>query len=236
MAALDPSTTLLPNDSDDLQEARDVELRNVLRMKLVLQELRRLKLGPNKSPEIREALKRISIGEFVRLGEGPGQDNLLDFPDFSGLPALSYTDRKAVRSQLSVQLKANLQPLADMGDKIRQEFPDAFASHSGGLSADQREILKLEQEHRASVEQLVELLARKGELLQEAVELKLGSQLANELKLQQAQAQLVQTKVELLRGCFVHHAATRTDHSVKAHKVVEAHLDELLSAKNPSKN
>lgn len=126
-----------------------------------------------------------------------------------------------------------MQPIVDLGEKIRQEFPDAFAREAD-LSADQEEIMKLEEEHRSSLEKLVDLQERKCLLLKGVADLKLGPQLSNELKLQQAQAQLVQTKAELLRGFFVHQAATITDHSVKAHKEVEAHLEELLASKNIS--
>jgi len=143
---------------------------------------------------------------------------------------LNYTDRKTVRTKLSAQLRTTLQPIAELCDRIREEFPDAFGQEAD-LSCDQKEILRLEEEHRSGLEKLVALLTRKCTLLKETAELKLGPQLANELKLQQAQAQLVQTKAELLRGFFVHEAASRTEHSVKAHKEVEAHLDELLAAK-----
>ncbi|KAH8413322.1 hypothetical protein KR009_010017 [Drosophila setifemur] len=233
----DPSATLLPSDSEDLREARNVELKKVLRMKIVLDELRRLDLGRSQSPEIKRALKLISIGDYVRLGEssasGAGLEHLLDLQDCTTLPPLSYTDSKAVRSKLSAQLRTKLQPIADLGDKIREEFPDAFVGDAD-LSADQKEIIKLEEEHRSSLEKLVDLLGRKCSLLKDVADLKLGPQLANELKYKQAQAQIVQTKAELLRGLFVHQAATRTEHSVKAHKEVEAHLDELLAAKNPT--
>ncbi|KAH8324584.1 hypothetical protein KR074_011911 [Drosophila pseudoananassae] len=233
MDNLDPSTTLLPTDSNDLKDTREHHLKNVLKMKLVLEELRRLDLGSQQSPEIKRALKLISIGDYVRLGETHGQEHLLDLQVFNNFPPLNYTDRKAVRTRLSAQLRNNLQPIVELGEKIRQEFPDAF-TRDADLSADQEEIMKLEEEHRNSLEQLVDLQERKCLLLKGVADLKLGPQLSKELKLQQAQAQLVQTKAELLRGFFVHQAATITDHSVKAHKEVETQLDELLASKNIS--
>ncbi|EDW45866.1 GM26683 [Drosophila sechellia] len=214
----DPSATLLPGQSEDLRQARDAELKKVLKLKLVLDELRRLDVGSNPSEEIKRALKLVSIGSYTRLGEmeGAGQEQVLGLPSGSSFPPLNYTDRKTVRTKLSAQLRATLQPIAEV---------------EADLSCDQKEILRLEEEHRSGLEKLVALLTRKCTLLKETAELKLGPQLANELKLQQAQAQLVQTKAELLRGFFVHEAACRTEHSVKAHKEVEAHLDELLAAK-----
>ncbi|XP_032573119.1 augmin complex subunit dgt2 [Drosophila sechellia] len=228
----DPSATLLPGQSEDLRQARDAELKKVLKLKLVLDELRRLDVGSNPSEEIKRALKLVSIGSYTRLGEmeGAGQEQVLGLPSGSSFPPLNYTDRKTVRTKLSAQLRATLQPIAEVCDRIREEFPDAFGQEAD-LSCDQKEILRLEEEHRSGLEKLVALLTRKCTLLKETAELKLGPQLANELKLQQAQAQLVQTKAELLRGFFVHEAACRTEHSVKAHKEVEAHLDELLAAK-----
>ncbi|XP_017115791.1 augmin complex subunit dgt2 [Drosophila elegans] len=228
----DPSATLLPGESEDLRDARNAELKKVLKLKLVLDELRRLDLGPNPSAEIKRTLKLVSIGNYARLGEleGSGQEQVLGLPHASSFPPLSYTDRKTVRTKLSAQLRATLQPIAELGDKMREEFPDAF-DQEADLSSDQKEILRLEEEHRSGLKQLVELLGRKCSLLKDTAELKLGPQLANELKLQEAQAQLVQTKAEILRGFFVHEAASRTEYSVKAHKEVEAHLDELLAAK-----
>jgi len=75
----DPSTTLLPGESDDLREARDAELKKVLKLKLVLDELRRLDLGPKQSAEIKRALKLVSIGNYARLGEieSGGQEQVL---------------------------------------------------------------------------------------------------------------------------------------------------------------
>lgn len=65
----DPSATLLPEHSEDLRLARDAELKKVLKLKLVLDELRRLDVGPNPSDEIKRALKLVSIGSYARLGE-----------------------------------------------------------------------------------------------------------------------------------------------------------------------
>ncbi|XP_017065476.1 augmin complex subunit dgt2 [Drosophila eugracilis] len=228
----DPSTTLLPGESEDLREARDTELKKVLKLKLVLDELRRMDLGPDQSPDIKRVLKLISFGSYARLGdiEGGSQNQVLGLQSANTFPPLSYTDRKTVRSKLFAQLRSTLQPIAELSDRMHDEFPVAFGQEPD-LSDDQKEILRLEEEHRSGLEKLVSLLRRKCTLLKETAELKLGSQLANELKLQQAQAQLVQTKAELLRCFIVHEAASRTENSVKAHKEVEAHLDKLLAAK-----
>ncbi|KAH8249484.1 hypothetical protein KR032_009940 [Drosophila birchii] len=229
----DPSTTILPSDSEDLREARDIELKTVLRLKLVLTELRRGNLGRDLSLQTKNVLKLVSIGDYIRLGENDGgQEQVLGLQDASSFPPLSYVDRKTVRDKLFSQLRATLQPIAELGDKMRKEFPDDCAAREIELSADQKEILQLEEEQSRGLEQLVELVWRKCALLRDAAEHKLGPQQANELKLQQAQMQLVQAKAELLRGFIAHEAISRTEHSVKAHKEVEAHLDELLAAKN----
>jgi len=62
----------------------------------------------------------------------------------SSFPALSYTDSKTVRTKLSAQLRSTLQPIAELGDKMREEFPDAFGGLDADLSDDQKEILRLE--------------------------------------------------------------------------------------------
>ncbi|KAH8281660.1 hypothetical protein KR054_002055 [Drosophila jambulina] len=228
----DPSITILASDSEDLREARNIELRAVLKLKLVLFELRRLNLGRDQSLQTKNVLKLVSIGDYMRLGENEGgQENVLALQDASSFPPLSYIDRKTVRDKLFSQLRVTLQPIAELGDKMRDEFPDDFIQETE-LTADQKGILKLEEEHRSGLEQLVELVWRKCSLLRDVAELKLGPQVANELKLKLAQMQLVQTKAELLRGFIAHEAVSRTEHSLKAHKEVEAHLDELLAAKN----
>ncbi|KAH8260810.1 hypothetical protein KR038_001162 [Drosophila bunnanda] len=230
----DPSTTILSSDFEDLREARDIELKRVLKLKLVLAELSRMNLGRDQSLQTKNVLNFVSIGDYMRLGESEGgQEQVLGLQDASSFPPLSYVDRKTIRDKLFSQLRGSLQPIAELGDKMREEFPDDFAQEPN-LSADQKEILQLEEEHRRGLEQLVELVWNKCSLLRDAAELKLGPQLANELKLKQAQMQLVQAKAELLRGIIAHEAVSRTEHSFKAHKEVEAHLDELLAIKNAS--
>lgn len=49
------------------------------------------------------------------------------------------------------------------------------------------------------------------------------------MKVQQAQAELLQTKADLMRIYFINEIFTRADHSLEAHKVVDKYLDELLS-------
>ncbi|XP_022220905.2 augmin complex subunit dgt2 [Drosophila obscura] len=227
-----PSTTILSSDTKELLEARENELKKVLQLKLLLDGLRRLDMGKNQSPEIKRVLKLVSIGEFVRLGDSDGhQDHVLDLQDYKKIPALSYTDRKAVRTNLTAKLQAWLMPIAELGDQIREEFPEVF-SKDLELNPGQKEIIRLEVEHRASFVKKGELLSRKCALLNDAAELKMGPHLVDELLLKQASAEVTQTKAELLCSCVINEITSRSEHSVKAIKEVEAHLDELLSAKN----
>ncbi|EDW29201.1 GL18538 [Drosophila persimilis] len=221
------SSTILPTDTKELLEARESELKKVLQLKLLLDVLRRLEPA-NQSPEIKRALKLVSIGEFVRLDDS---DHVLDLQDYKIIPALSYTDRKAVRTNLTAQLQAKLLPITELGDQIREEFPEVF-SNDLELDPGQKEIIRLEVEHRTSMEKRGQLLSRKCALLNDAADLKMGTHLVNELQLKQSSANVTQTKAELLCSWFIHEIASRTEHSVKAIKEVEAHLDELLSAKN----
>ncbi|XP_034670061.1 augmin complex subunit dgt2 [Drosophila subobscura] len=227
-----PSTTIMSTDTKELLETRDNELKKVLQLKLLLDAMRRLDMGKNQSPGIKRALKLVSIGEFMRLGNDDGQqDYVLDLQEHKVVPALSYTDRKALRTSLTAKLQESLTPIAELGDQIREEFPEVF-SKDVELNPGQKEIISLEVEHRASLEKKGELLSRKCALLNDAAELKMGPHLVNELQLKQASAEVTQTKAELLCSCFMNEIASRTEHSVKAIKEVEAHLDELLSAKN----
>ncbi|XP_068150321.1 augmin complex subunit dgt2 [Drosophila tropicalis] len=220
------SATVSSTEIKNLIETRNHELKRVLKLKLLLELVRTLDLGPNPSPEIKRALKLVSIGEYIRPGEGEevNQENLAGTD-------LNYADRKALMSKFSAHLRTTLTPIADEGRKLRSEFPDTFINDCE-LSTGQKEIIRLEKEHRACLEKLVEKLSRKCKLLQTAADLKMGPHLANELKLQQAQAHLMQTKAELLRSFLTNEIATKTEHSVKAHREVEQYLDELLSLKS----
>ncbi|KAH8262945.1 hypothetical protein KR044_002283 [Drosophila immigrans] len=221
----------ISTETRDLFEARTAELRRVLKLKLILNEVRSLKLAKEeKTPEIERALKLVSVAEYIRLGDGP--ENLLDLQVGSSCPQLSYTDRKTLRTKLIANLTAKLTPIVEFGDRIRSELPDAMAL-SGveevQLTAGQQKIIDLQKEQRECLEKLVEKRQQKCELMVMAADLKMGPHFANELKVQQAQAELLHTKAELMQKYFTHNIFLRTDHSLKAHKEVEKYIDELLS-------
>lgn len=65
----DPSSSALSTETRELLKARDAELNKVLKLKLVLQEIRSLSLGQEETPEIKHALRLISVGEYMRLGD-----------------------------------------------------------------------------------------------------------------------------------------------------------------------
>lgn len=70
-----PSETILSNETQELQEARDAELNKVLKLKMLLNEVRNLNMGKDASNEIKMALKLISISEYRKLGDE--QENVL---------------------------------------------------------------------------------------------------------------------------------------------------------------
>lgn len=70
-----PSETILSNETQELLEARDAELNKVLKLKMVLNEVRNLNLGKDASNEIKMALKMISISDYRKLGDE--QENVL---------------------------------------------------------------------------------------------------------------------------------------------------------------
>jgi len=154
-----------------------------------------------------------------------------DLQDCSNCPTLSYTDRKSLRTKLTSNLRAKLTPIVELGDKIRSELPYAMTKdRDSQLSTGQQEIIKLQKEQRECLEKLVEKCRDKCTLMMTAADLKMGPHLVNELKVQQAQAELLQTKADLLRIYFINEIFSRADHSIKAHKEVDKYLDELLRA------
>ncbi|XP_064535237.1 augmin complex subunit dgt2 [Drosophila montana] len=229
MEMVDKSNTILSTETQELLEARDVELKKVLKLKLILNEIRCLNLGSQESPEIKRALKLVSVADYVRLGDDQG--HLLDLQECSRCPPLSYTDSKVVRTHLAANLRATLTPIAELGDKIRSELPYALTKDEDvELTPGQQEIIGLQKEQRACLEKLAQMSSHKCALMMKAAELKMGPHLGHELKVQQAHAQLLQTKADLLRIYFINEIFSRTDHSLKAYKEVDKYLDELLSA------
>lgn len=71
----DPSETILSNKTHELLEARETELKRVLKLKLVLNEARQLNFGKDASKEIKLAMKMLSISDYRKLGEE--QENVL---------------------------------------------------------------------------------------------------------------------------------------------------------------
>ncbi|EDV99378.1 GH13062 [Drosophila grimshawi] len=227
---MDDATKLIQcTETKKLLEAREAALTNVLKLKVVLNEVRSLKIGAE-NPEIERALKFVSVTDHIRLGEN--QNHLLGLQECSSGPPLSYTDRKVVRDKLVANLRAILPPIAQLGDKIRTELPDALRKGDDlQLTTQQEEIIRLQKEQRACLEKLSALLHQKCVLMMKAADLKMGPQLASELKLRQAQAQLKQTKAELLRSFMIDQVFSQTDNSLKAHQEVDKYLNELISQK-----
>lgn len=71
----DKSNTMMATGTQDLLEERDLELKKVLKLKLILNEIRNLNLGPEETPEIKRALKLVSVADYIRLGDD--QEHLL---------------------------------------------------------------------------------------------------------------------------------------------------------------
>lgn len=71
----DPSETILSNKTQELLEARETELKRVLKLKLVLNEVRQLNFGKDATKEIKLAMKMLSVSDYRKLGEE--QENVL---------------------------------------------------------------------------------------------------------------------------------------------------------------
>lgn len=137
---------------------------------------------------------------------------------------LNYTERKAVRQQLSEKLLANLVVIRDFGTKMRSELPELFCD----TNSPHEEILRLEIQRRSNFEQLATLRNKKCHFLKVAADLKMGPFLPNELDVAYAKARQNQTKVNVLRGYFINELLSRTEHSLKAIREVEMYINEDL--------
>lgn len=148
-------------------------------------------------------------------------------------PPLSYFDRKTVRTKLVANLRLTLKPIAELGEKIRRELPDVLSSDKDDLELtnEQQKLLELQKNQRDCLMKLATMRREYCELMKQAAELKMGPQMAKELRIQEAQAKLLLTKAEMLSMYFIYEIYSRTEHSQKAYKEVEKYLDELLAHK-----
>lgn len=145
---------------------------------------------------------------------------------------LNYTERKAVRHQLSQNLQINLQRVQEFGAKLHDELPELFCESN----FPHEEILKLEEQRRSNLEQLIEMRNRKCHILKAAAELKMGPFLGYELDVDFTKARQNQTKVNVLRGYFINELLSRTDHSLKAIREVETCIDDALEKEMDASN
>lgn len=149
------------------------------------------------------------------------------------MPPLSYFDRKTVRTKLVAQLRLTHKPIADLGDKIRRELPDALSTDKNelALANEQQNLLQLQKDQRYCLKKLAAMRRDYCELMKQAADLKMGPQMVKELRIQQAQAKLLLTKAEMLRIYFIVEAYARSEQSLKAYKEVNKYLEELLAHK-----
>lgn len=138
-----------------------------------------------------------------------------------------------MRTKLVAHLRSELKPIAELGDKIQRELPDALSNNKDELQLtnEQQKLLELQKDQRDCLKKLATMRREYCELMKKAAELKMGSQMAQELRIQEAQAKLLLTKAEMLRIYFIYEIYSRTEHSFKAYKEVDKYLDELLAHK-----
>lgn len=244
------TTRILNSETiEQLQKSRDEELANVRKLRLVIKELKQLncKAIPDKE-QIEKALKVIKVGDYLYLNE-KRNDCLLGeltalvsilcmyinilFSDLKDTCQvnLNYTERKAVRQELSERLQTNLQLVSDFGTKLHDELPEIFCENFP-----HDEILDLEIRRRANFEALAALRNRKCHFLKVASDLKMGPYLAYELEVAYAKARQNQTKVSVLRGYFINELLTRTEHSLKALREVETYINDALEKELDASN
>ncbi|XP_061395898.1 augmin complex subunit dgt2-like [Musca vetustissima] len=220
------TTRILNSETiEQLQKARDEELAKVRKLRLVLKELKQLNcnkmLIPDKE-QIEKTLKVIKIGNYLYLNE-KRSECLLDLNELCKVN-LNYTERKAVRQQLSEKLHANLTRIQDFGTKMRDELPELFCDSE----SPHEEILSLEMQRKSDCEHLASLRNKKCHFLKVAADLKMGPYLAYELDVAYAKARQNQTKVNVLRGYFINELLSRTEHSLKAIREVETYINDDL--------
>ncbi|KAM7352429.1 dim gamma-tubulin 2 [Cochliomyia hominivorax] len=210
--------------NEQLLKAHSEELAKVRKLRLVIKELKQIdctNLSLPDNEQVKKAIVLIKLGEYLYLNDK--KDHVLNLGNVSSIN-LNYTERKAMRHQLTSNLERELQKINDFGNKIRFELPEVF-NECDSLQA---EILNLEKQRRNHLENLIQLRNRKCNFLKVIAELKMGPYLACELEVMFAKARQNQTKVNLLRGYFVNELLTRTEHNLKAIREVEGYLNEAL--------
>ncbi|XP_073822548.1 dim gamma-tubulin 2 [Musca autumnalis] len=220
------TTRILNSETiEQLNKSRDEELAKVRKLRLVLKVLKQLNchkmLIPDKE-QIEKALKVIKIGDYLYLNE-KRSECLLDLNELCKVN-LNYTERKAVRQQLSEKLEANLVQIRDFGSKMREELPELFCDSNFPHD----EILNLEMQRRSNFDHLATLRNKKCHFLKVAADLKMGPYLTYELDVAYAKARQNQTKVNVLRGYFINELLSRTEDSLKAIREVETYINDEL--------
>lgn len=137
---------------------------------------------------------------------------------------LNYTERKAIRHQLTINLQQSLQRVSDFSTKLRTELPEIFCDGDSLHT----QILSLEKQRRLNLENLIQLRNRKCNFLKVIAELKMGPYLSCELEVMLTKSRQNQTKVNLLRGYFINSFLTRSEHNMKAIREVEGYINEAL--------
>ncbi|XP_065357885.1 augmin complex subunit dgt2 [Calliphora vicina] len=218
--------------NEQLLRTHDEELTKLRKLRLVIKELKQIDctqlMLPDKE-QVKKAIVVIKIGEYLYLNDK--KDQVLNLGVVSSIN-LNYTERKAVRHQLTINMLKEMQGINTFSTKLRSELPEVF-SDSDSLHT---QILSLEKQRRANLENLILLRNRKCNFLKVVAELKMGPYLACELEVMFAKARHNQTKVNLLRGYFINELLTRTEHNLKAIREVEGYINEAIEKEQEVSN
>ncbi|XP_023301794.2 augmin complex subunit dgt2 [Lucilia cuprina] len=219
------TTRILNSETNEqLLKTHAEELANVRKLRLVVKELKQIdcsKLQLPDNEQVKKVIVLIKIGEYLYLNEK--KDQVLNLGGVTS-NKLNYTERKAVRHQLTANLIKELQRINNFSSKLRTELPELL-SDGNTLHT---EILHLEKQRRSNLESMIQLRNRKCNFLKVVAELKMGPYLACELEVMFANARHNQTKVNILRGYFVNELLTRTEHNLKAIREVEGYINDAM--------
>ncbi|XP_011178616.1 augmin complex subunit dgt2 [Zeugodacus cucurbitae] len=237
----DPNETLSILNAEarrQMELKRDSELCKIRKLRLVLDNLQKIRINkldlPDSGEQVDHALKVLDVNDYLHMNAGGADDYLLGLKNLRESINLTYTERKAIREEITSLLRSNLQPVIDFGKKLKAEIPDVFAEPGTppptgkGVSTKAsgfNQIISLESQRRSNLQKLVEARNRKCAYLKAAAELKMGPYLAHELELLHAQGRLTQEKSNILRNYFTNELLARTEHSAKALREVENYID-----------
>lgn len=141
---------------------------------------------------------------------------------------LSYHERLQLNRYLEDKLLEHMQPVIERANQITKNQLDSLGNQA---FKEYTEVLELDREKRALVEQLLKIKNRKIHFMNLCAEMRTGPYQRNNVETKNAECKALQIKAETIQKVMIHEVITSTTYAEKAVKEVEANIDAHLNLK-----